>query len=292
MATETIDAVPLALRAEIDELPSMPSIVGRCLDELNDPHSNAQRVADLMLADVGLTARALQLVNSSFFALSTEVRSLVQAIALLGNTRLEEIILSVVMPELFRKGRGGPLILRIWEHSFASAFIARELAVRLGFPRPTNAYVAALMHDLGLIVAARCLPVPLLRVVDELNALGRWDLSVEARELHTNHAIVGACLARKWGLPSGIIDTIQGHHSPAGNDALVALVHVADVCASAGGLGVLEREEDDAFDLVKYCQQTPGLADALAIPADLAFLGLPQDWTAQIQALVVDLMCP
>ncbi|PIQ04358.1 MAG: hypothetical protein COW73_08340, partial [Nitrospirae bacterium CG18_big_fil_WC_8_21_14_2_50_70_55] len=64
-----IDQLPLALRAEIDELPTLPAVVSACLDELHDPRSNSQRVADLMLADVGLTARALKLVNSSIFAL-------------------------------------------------------------------------------------------------------------------------------------------------------------------------------------------------------------------------------
>ena len=292
MPVEYVDSIPLALRAEIEELPTLPSIVTACLDEIHNPQSNAQRVADLMLADVGLTARALRLVNSSFYALSSEVQSLSQAIALLGTARLEEIILSVVLPQLFAKGEGGHLVRRIWEHSFATAFIARELAVRLGFPRPANAYVAALMHDLGLIVAARCLPVPLRRVVDENGRLGHWDLTVENRELQTDHTVVGASLGRKWDFPDGIIDTIRDHHSPSGGNPMVGLVHVADRCAGAGGLGVLEREEDASFDLLTHCQETPGLADALAIPSDLKCLDIPADWVDQVRALVAEFMGP
>jgi len=286
MSVETIDSIPLILRAELDELPSLPSVVGACLDEIHNPQSSAQRIADLMLADVGLTARALHLVNSSFYALSAEVKSLSQAIALLGTTRLEEIILSVVLPQLFGRGPGGPLVRKIWEHSFATAFIARELAVRLGFPRPTNAYVAALMHDLGLIVAARCLPTPLQRVVNENDALGQWDLEVEHRELQTDHTVVGASLARKWNFPDGITDTIRDHHSPAGGNPMVGLVHVADCCAGAGGLGILSREDDENFDLLTHCQQAPGLADALAIPSNLRCLDIPRDWVDQVRALV------
>ena len=290
MPVEYVDSIPLALRAEIEELPTLPSVVTACLNEIHNPQSNAQRVADLMLADVGLAARALRLVNSSFYALACEVQSLSQAIALLGTARLEEIILSVVLPQLFGKGGGGYLVRRIWEHSFATAFIARELAVRLGFPRPTNAYVAALMHDLGLIVAARCLPVPLQRAVDENGALGHWDLAVENRELQADHTVVGASLARKWDFPEGIIDTIRNHHAPSGGNPMVGLVHVADRCAGAGGLGILEREEDAGFDLLTHCQETPGLADALAIPADLKCLDIPEDWGDQVRALVAEFM--
>jgi len=290
MSVETIDSIPLVLRAELDELPSLPSVVSACLDEIHNPQSSAQQIADLMLTDVGLTARALHLVNSSFYALSTEVRSLSQAIALLGTTRLEEIILSVVLPQLFGRGPGGPLVRKIWEHSFASAFIARELAVRLGFPRPTNAYVAALMHDLGLVVAARCLPTPLQRVVKENDALGHWDLGVEHRELQTDHTVVGASLARKWNFPDGITDTIRDHHSPAGGNPIVGLVYVADCCAGAGGLGILSHEDDENFDLLTHCQRTPGLADALAIRANLASLDIPRDWVGQVRALVSDFM--
>jgi putative nucleotidyltransferase with HDIG domain len=288
MPTETLDDLPLALQAEIDDLPTMPTVVSRCLDELHDEQSNAQRVADLMLVDVGLTARALRLVNSSLFALPTVVRSLSHAIALLGSARLEEIILSVVMPQLFGKGPGGPLIVKIWEHSFATAFIARELAVRIGLPRPSNAYVAALMHDLGLLVTARCLPAPLQRVVDQLDVRGQWDLAVEMHELQTHHAIVGASLATKWGLPEDIINTIYHHHAPADGDTMVALVYVADQCAYAGGLGILDRAQQDNFDLLALCRQTHGLADAIAIPADFASLGLPHDWAQQAHALVTE----
>lgn len=71
---------------------------------------------------------------------------------------------------------------------------------------------------------------------------------------------------------------------------MVGLVHVADRCAGAGGLGILEREEDENFDLFAHCQETPGLADALAIPSNLTSLDIPHDWIDQVRSLVSEFM--
>jgi len=71
---------------------------------------------------------------------------------------------------------------------------------------------------------------------------------------------------------------------------MVGLVHVADCCAGAGGLGILSREENEDFDLLTHCQQTPGLADALAIPSNLSCLDIPRDWVDQVRALVSEFL--
>ncbi len=285
-----LDELPLALRAEIDELPTLPAVVSACLDELHDPQSNAQRVADLMLADVGLTARALKLVNSSIFALSREVTSLSHAIALLGSARLEEIILSVTLPQLFGKGPSGALVKRIWEHSFATAFMAREVAVRASSPRPADTYVAALMHDMGLLVAARCMPAPVRQFLEEASAGGPWDLDGERALVGADHTAVGVALADHWGFPEIVRETIRYHHTPEGRDDMVAIVHIADQCAEQGGIGLRELppDPDDDFDLTDYCREI--FPSSLPIPDDLDLIAGSADWASQVRALVRELV--
>ncbi len=286
--SHAIDEIPLPLRAEIDELPALPAVVSACLDELHDPSSNAQRVADLMLADVGLTARALKVVNSSLFCLATEVRSLAHAIALLGAARLEEIILSVTLPQLFGKGRAGALVTRVWEHAFATAFMGREVAVRAGLERPTDAYVAGLMHDLGLMIAARCLPVETERMVAAQPDAGPWDLATERAALETDHARLGLALAEHWGLPEAILEAVRHHHDPAGHDPMVAAVHVADRLAEQGGLGLREVEADPEPPVARWW--TAAFPPDHPVPDDLDLFAAADDWGAQVRALVAELV--
>jgi len=285
-----LDQLPLALRAEIDEIPTLPAVVSACLDELHDPSSNAQRVADLMLADVGLTARALKLVNSSLFALSREVTSLSHAIALLGSARLEEIILSVTLPQLFGKGPSGGLVKRIWEHSFATAFMAREIAVRAGCARPADAYVAGLMHDMGLMVAARCLPTPMREFLKEAGDEPLWNLAAEHDALGADHTEVGVALADHWGFPDEVRESIHHHHAPTGHGDTVAIVHVADLCAEISGLAVREIEPEvvEWLDPTACCHEV--FPSSLSIPDDLDLLAGSADWASQVRALVRELV--
>ncbi len=285
-----LDQLPLALRAEIDEIPTLPAVVSACLDELHDPNSNAQRVADLMLADVGLTARALRLVNSSIFALSREVTSLSHAIALLGSARLEEIILSVTLPQLFGKGPSGPLVKRIWEHSFATAFMAREIAVRAGWPRPADAYVAGLMHDMGLMVAARCLPAPIHDFLKNAGHDPAWNLAAEHDALGADHTEIGLALADHWGFPEVVRESIHHHHAPADHGNAVAIIHVADRCAESGGLAIrkIDPEVVEELDLTTCCHEV--FPSSLSIPDDLDLLAGSADWASQVRALVRELV--
>lgn len=285
-----LDQLPLALRAEIDEIPTLPAVVSACLDELHDPQSNAQRVADLMLADVGLTARALKLVNSSIFALSREVTSLSHAIALLGSARLEEIILSVTLPQLFGKGPSGTLVKRIWEHSFATAFMAREIAVRAGYARPADAYVAGLMHDMGLMVAARCLPAPMRDFLKTAGDNEVWNLAAEHDAIGADHTEVGLALADHWGFPDVIRESIRHHHAPADHGYAVAITHVADRCADSGGLAVREMDPEVAgeLDLTACCHEV--FPSSLSIPDDLDLFTSADDWASQVRALVRELI--
>ncbi len=285
-----LDQLPLALRAEIDEIPTLPAVVSACLDELHDPQSNAQRVADLMLADVGLTARALRLVNASIFALSREVTSLSHAIALLGSARLEEIILSVTLPQLFGKGPSGTLVKRIWEHSFATAFMAREIAVRAGYARPADAYIAGLMHDMGLMVAARCLPAPMRDFLKTAGDDAAWNLAAEHDALGADHTEVGLALADHWGFPDVVRESIRHHHAPADHGDTVAIIHVADRCAESSGLAIREIDPEvaDGLDLTACCHEV--FPSSLFIPDDLDLFASADDWGNQVRALVRELV--
>ena len=60
----------------------------------------------------------------------------------------------------------------------------------------------------------------------------------ERAVLGVDHPVVGASLARRWGLPASLVDAIALHHAPddATADSLANLVHLADVTARALGV--------------------------------------------------------
>ena len=60
----------------------------------------------------------------------------------------------------------------------------------------------------------------------------------ERRELGIDHALVGAVLLRRWGLPASLATAVERHHAPDA-DGIAAAVGLADLVAhQAGGANV------------------------------------------------------
>jgi putative nucleotidyltransferase with HDIG domain len=100
-----------------------------------------------------------------------------------------------------------------WNHSVACGLIARALADRFGNTDPAEAFVAGLLHDIGVLV-----------MENPPDAAQPW-----------KHAEAGSRLALGWGLADVIAGAIQWHHHPerAGEAwELAATVHVADILSN------------------------------------------------------------
>ena len=50
----------------------------------------------------------------------------------------------------------------------------------------------------------------------------------ERRELGVDHALVGAVLIRRWGLPGSIATAVERHHAPDA-EGIAAVVQLADL---------------------------------------------------------------
>ena len=59
----------------IDDLPTLPSVIIRITEQVNNPRSSAKDLAGVIVDDQVLTARLLKLVNSSFYGFPQKICS-------------------------------------------------------------------------------------------------------------------------------------------------------------------------------------------------------------------------
>ncbi|GIW55297.1 MAG: hypothetical protein KatS3mg082_1701 [Nitrospiraceae bacterium] len=93
-------------------------------------------------------------------------------------------------------------------------------------------YTAGLLHDVGILILATCLPGPsgavLARADDERRALA----DIERQALGTTHAEIGAYLLGLWGLCDPVVEAVAYHHAPlqclAKTFSALTAVHVAN----------------------------------------------------------------
>lgn len=233
----------------LQDLPALPVIVSELLASFEDPDVGLDQLAGRIANDQALAAKTLRLANSSFYGLQSKVRTISQAIQVLGFESVRALVVGAGVIGGFETGRrNGFDFDGFWRHAIASALCARALARRINSP-PEQAFVAGLLHDLGRLVLVTRFPTHYAEVLAQ-RALRDCTLQeAERAVLGIDHAQVGRALAQHWRIPEAICRAIGNHHQPMQQDfgELPAIVHVAN--AVAHGLDLAGDEDDVVPDL-------------------------------------------
>jgi HD-like signal output (HDOD) protein len=193
--------------AQVGALPSLPSTLTEVDAALAEEDCSLARVAEVMSNDVAMVAKILQLVNSSFFGLRTEIRELRQAVAYLGVEALRDFALA---GSVFRAFTPSPLLPGDWlasfnAHSLAVADTMTQL-VRTSTAK-CEANVAGTLHDIGELVVAERAPAKLIEVAAEV-AGGASPDDAEIRHMGTTYPVIGGHLLSLWGMGYNIVEAI------------------------------------------------------------------------------------
>src|SRR4051812_44649147 len=87
--------VRLSIEKSLRDLPALPGIVARVLQETEDPDASAHGIEKLLSSDQALASKVLRVVNSAYYGLSGQITSLSQAIMILGIPQVRNLVLSV-----------------------------------------------------------------------------------------------------------------------------------------------------------------------------------------------------
>jgi len=224
------------------ELPTIPAVLVPLLQYLDQPLDavDMHHVVHLVSQDQALAARCLQVANSPLFGSARQVESIQAAVVSVGILRIQEIAVSCSLLKLLRGAGADTSPSAFWAHSLGCALIAREFASKIGFPDPAKAYVAGLLHDLGIVALLWVAPHEFRRAVDLARAEHVPLAEAEDKILGISHAASGRIIAESWGLPQELVEVIAHHHSPAKathNPALVSIVSVSDLLCRVSGMG-------------------------------------------------------
>ncbi len=198
-------------------VPSVPTIYFEILNALQAPDCPAEAIADIVTTDPGLTSKVLQLVNSAFFGVSSEVSNAKEAVLLLGTGTIRALALTCGLFSAFPVQRdGGFSIDQLWSHSLLVARIAERICrfEQTNTAVIEQAFTAGVLHDMGKLMLAHALPSQYLPLLRQALAEPRRLSELEQASLGTTHPEAGACLLQLWGLPSSLTEAVLWHEQP------------------------------------------------------------------------------
>jgi HD-like signal output (HDOD) protein len=221
-------------------IPTRPAILDRVHIEMGKDEPDLNLLARIISADVALSGGLISIANSPYFGFHGRVRSVNEALMVLGLDVSCRAIAGLILRKLF------PATLALERFWDASANIARlsgwlaqhpDLAIKI---HANDAYTFGLFRDCGIAVLLNRFPY-YHDVLLKANAEKTLSFTqIEEIQCPTNHTVIGSLLAQSWWLPEEISVAIKHHHQfallksndvtilPAATRGLIALSQLAE----------------------------------------------------------------
>jgi HD-like signal output (HDOD) protein len=232
------------LRAQIQKLDSLstaPVILRPLLDMMRLPSEKIrlEKVIELVSYDGAIAAQCLRLANSPLFG-TRYIETVRSAVMALGLERVRSILFGLCMNRIIPPDKWVIAPDAFWRHALGCAFVTQRMAQKIDYPEPEKAYLAGLLHDLGLLVNSvlytegfrECLR----RAAEQHAPLH----VIEEQVLGFTHCESGQMLCAHWGLSKEFVDAAGSHHDVGllpGAGPLASLVHLSDLLCRLRYLG-------------------------------------------------------
>lgn len=231
--------------SNLEQLPSLPTVVSKIINMVNDPNVDFKQVASEIAKDQAITTNILKLCNSAYFSKGHEITSLDKAIVTLGIREVKDIIVVATTKEVLNKSVIGYDLAtgELWKHNLAVAMLSKKIAIAKKYKALADTvFTGAIIHDVGKTVLA----LFVANTFQEILALVQekqidWQ-QAEHEIMGFDHQEIGEKILEKWDFPEVLKAIVRYHHipeqAPEEHQLAVSIVHVANAICMMAGIGI------------------------------------------------------
>lgn len=234
------------LTMTLRSLPPLPVLAQEILMTVIDDYADLATLTAKISREPGIAGRVVGIANSALFTGLRPVLSIEGAIVRLGLQRVRMLTMSALLAEQFDPHRCPPFKPeRYWYHAIGTANCAARLARFDPELDPDTAYLAGLLHNIGVLLLASVAPRPLAEALTEREAAPERPLAELLRErLNTDHREAGQQLLASWGLPAEIA-AAAGNGAGAFTEPQLRLLRIVRFCAQWTATDYAEPPDHD-----------------------------------------------
>lgn len=223
-------------------LPSPSGIGMKILKLTQGEDFSTEEIGQTIMADSALTGRLLKLANSAQAGSLERISTVSEATIRLGVQTVRNVALGLSLISANRSGVCAKFDYdKYWGHSVARAVAAQTLSRRLGIGVPAEAYICALLSEVGYLALASVYPEKYSTILSRSNRNDPAKLtSLERKHFGIDHREIGALMLLEWGLPEDFSEAVREYeesHRQLGKgtpfasltDLLIAAELLADV---------------------------------------------------------------
>ncbi len=225
------------LIAKVRTVYSLPQTFHRLQEVVQNPDSSMSDIGEVLMADQALSARILQLANSSFYGFPSRIETISHAVTMIGAEQMVALVQGTCVASIFSRVPRELVNMELfWRHSIACGVTARLIAARRREPNTERFFLLGLLHDIGRLVIFQHLPEDAATALETAGRERRLLFQAETAVLGFDHATVGYDLLRTWKLPGRLCEPIKMHHSYNATSLYpieTAILHTADIIVNA-----------------------------------------------------------
>ncbi|MGC4060916.1 MAG: HDOD domain-containing protein [Aquabacterium sp.] len=191
-------------------IPPCPNLLTRLQDALAQAEPDLNEVARIASSDVAMSAVLLKSANSPLFGAGQPVQTIGQALNRLGLEQTASVMLGFLAKRYIKVNSNQ--LLRFWERSTKRALAMAYLAEKFPGMSADVAHTYGLFCHVGMPVMAQSVKGYVSTMVEAQARIDRPFVATENANHRTDHAVVGALVARTWRLAPTVTAAIRLHH--------------------------------------------------------------------------------
>jgi putative nucleotidyltransferase with HDIG domain len=266
----------------MDGVKILKSVGLKIFQMANDPNATAEDITEVVQEDDYMSALILKVANSSYYGNSAHIKSINEAVVLLGFTGIKSIAVAASL--MAKKDDGSisksEIIIRerLWRHALSTGIAAKFIAEKLDFKDSGQAYITGMVHDIGRLAIFQY-DQKLYHIIESYSLEKSVPLiDAEMAVIGLDHAQIGALLLNKWNFPESIVQAVAYHHryfEDMKDKELIGIITIANFISNSLGFGssnipamdsrVLKMFGIDYDDIKKYIEEISGILSHLEI---------------------------
>jgi HD-like signal output (HDOD) protein len=191
-------------------IPPCPQLLTRLQSVMAEAEPDLNEVARIATSDVAMSACLLRASNGALYASAPPAQTIGQAMNRLGLKQTAAVMTGFLAQRAIKVN--APQLARFWERSTKRAQAMAFMAGRLPGMSEDLAHTYGLFCHVGIPVMVQSMRGYTGTMAEAAARIDRSYIATENANHRTDHAVVGALVARTWRLSPTVAAAIRLHH--------------------------------------------------------------------------------
>ena len=205
-----LDILLRRMQSESD-FPALSEAIGDINRIASSDREGVNELSNHILKDFALTNKLLRLANVAYYNQvgGGSISTISRAVVILGFDAVRSIALSLILFDNLENKAHAQHLKEEFVKVLYAGMLAREMAGRAQVKDVEEAFIGAMLHKLGHMLAMFYFPEETALILQRVEAEGLSDARVSTDVLGLSFENLGIGVARNWGFPDPLVQSMK-----------------------------------------------------------------------------------